>query len=104
MSEAYMANQASSLFALVQGCKFLSGWREFRFGNRIYLLLAALLLTLVIPHNASAQATASLDGVVRDSSGAVIPRATVTLHNTDTGTDRESLTNDTGLYAFVSVP
>ncbi len=98
-----MANQASSLFVLVQGCEFLFGLREFRFGHRISWLVAALLLILVIPHNASAQATASLNGVVRDSSGAVIPRATVTLHNTDTGTERESLTNDTGLYAFVSV-
>ena len=97
-----MDNQASSLFALVRGCKDISGLCEFRFGHRIPLLLVALVL--MIPHSASAQATATLNGVVRDSSGAVIARATVTLHNTDTGTDRESLTNDSGLYAFVSVP
>src|SRR5882724_12148443 len=36
--------------------------------------------------------------------GAVIPQATVTLHNIDTSTERESLTNDSGLYVFVSVP
>src|SRR6266853_6268175 len=58
----------------------------------------------LIPHSASAQATATLNGVVRDPSAAVIPQATVTLHNTDTGTERESLTNDSGLYVFVSVP
>src|SRR5712692_8017799 len=99
-----MSNRASSLFALVRGCKDSSGLREFGFGHRISLLLVALVLIFVIPHSASAQATATLNGLVRDSSGAVIPRATVTLHNTETGTERESLTNDSGLYVFVSVP
>src|SRR6266481_437529 len=98
-----MDNRASSLFAPVRGCKASSGLREFGFGHRISLLLAALVL-IVIPHSASAQATATLNGVVRDSSGAVVPQATVTLHNSDTGTERESLTNDSGLYVFVSVP
>src|SRR6266700_3130661 len=99
-----MDNRASSFFAPVRGCKASSGLREFGFGYRISLLLVALVLILVIPHSASAQATATLNGVVRDSSGAVIPRATVSLRNTDTGTERESLTNDSGLYVFVSVP
>ena len=99
-----MDSRASSRFALVRGCKDSSGLREFGFGHRISLLLVALVLILVIPHSASAQATATLNGVVRDSSGAVIPQATVTLQNTDTGTERESLTNDSGLYVFVSVP
>src|SRR5437588_4007939 len=100
-----MDNGASRLFALVQGCsKDSSGLGEFGFGHRLSLLLVALVLLFVIPHSASAQATATLNGVVRDSSGAVIPQATVTLHNTDTGTDRDSLTNDSGLYVFVSVP
>src|SRR6266446_6911443 len=99
-----MDNRASNLFAQVRGCKDSSGLREFGFGHRISLLLVPLVLIVVIPHSASAQATATLNGVVRDSSGAVIPRATVTLHNTDTSTERESLTNDSGLYVFVSVP
>src|SRR6202045_4327852 len=99
-----MDNRASSLFALVRGRKDSSGLREVGFGYRISLLLVAIVLTFVIPHSASAQATATLNGVVRDSSGAVILQAAVTLHNTDTGTERESLTNDSGLYAFVSVP
>jgi hypothetical protein len=99
-----MDNRASSLFALVRGREDSVGSREFGFGHRIWLLLVALVLILVIPHSASAQATATLNGVVRDSSGAVISGATVTLHNTGTGTERESLTNPSGLYAFVSVP
>src|SRR5438552_2604277 len=102
--EAFMDHHASSLLAVVRGCKNSSRLREFGFGHRISLLLAAVVLICVIPHSASAQATATLNGVVRDSSGAVLPQATVTLHNTDTGTKRESLTNDSGLYVFVSVP
>ena len=99
-----MNNRGSSLFALVRGCKHSSRLPEFGLRHRILLLLVALVLTCVIPHSASAQATATLNGVVRDSSGAVLPQATVTLQNTDTGTLRESLTNDSGLYVFVSVP
>jgi len=99
-----MDNRASSLFAPVRGCKASFGLREFGFGHRVSLLLAALALMVVIPHNASAQATATLNGVVRDPSGAVIPQATVTLRNTETSAQRESLTNDSGLYVFVSVP
>ena len=85
-----MDNRASSLFALVRGCKASSRLRAFGFDNRISLPLVALVLILVIPHSASAQATATLNGVVRDSSAAVIPQATLTLQNTDTGTERES--------------
>src|SRR6266704_3841246 len=99
-----MDNRASGFLPLVRGCKDSSGLRRFGFGHRLSLLLVALGLLFVIPQSASGQATATLNGVVRDSSGAVIPQATVTLHNTNTGTDREGLTNDSGLYVFVSVP
>jgi hypothetical protein len=99
--EAFMSSRASSRFRLVRGCKDSSGSGEFGLGRRITLL--ALVFMLVIPHSASAQATATLNGVVRDSSAAVIPQAAVILQNTDTGTERESLTNESGLYVFVSV-
>jgi len=101
--ESFMDSRAFSIFALVRACKDSSGLREFGLGYRISLGLLALVLILVIPHGASAQATATLNGIVRDSSAAVIPQATVTLQNTDTGTQRETLTNDSGLYVFVSV-
>jgi hypothetical protein len=98
-----MDNRASSFFTLLRAYKDSSGLRESGFGDRVALLFVALVLILAIPHSASAQATATLNGVVRDPSGAVIPQATVTLHNIDTSTERESLTNDSGLYVFVSV-
>ena len=99
-----MHNQAFSFFALIREGKDSCGWHEDGFRCGAAALCVALVLILVIPNTASAQATATLNGVVRDSSGAVIPQATVTLHNTNTDTKRESLTNDSGLYVFVSVP
>jgi hypothetical protein len=42
------------------------------------------------------QATASINGVVRDASGAVIPGATVRLTNVQTGAQRVTQTNGTG--------
>ena len=83
----FLSSRASSFFALVRECKNSSGLREFGFGDCISLL--ALVLILAIPRSASAQATATLNGVVRDSSAAVIPQATVILQNTDTSTERE---------------
>jgi hypothetical protein len=64
--------------------------------------LSALLLFAV---DGSAQvSTASLNGVVRDPSGAAVPNATVKLHNQDTNIDRTTVTNSDGVYAIVSIP
>src|SRR4029077_7938955 len=91
------------LLAQIRAGQDSCGWREHGFRRPTAALYVALLLMLVIPNRASAQATATLNGVVRDSSGAVISKATVTLHNEETGTQRESLTNESGLYVFISV-
>jgi len=99
-----MHNRAFRFLALIRGDEDSCAWSDYGFRRGIAALYVAIVLILVIPNSASAQATATLNGVVRDPSGAVIPQATVTLHNTDTGTERESLTNDSGLYVFVSVP
>jgi hypothetical protein len=47
--------------------------------------------------------TASLNGGVRDSTGAVVPRASVTLRNSDTGVERNSVSNDAGTYVFSDI-
>jgi hypothetical protein len=46
---------------------------------------------------------ASLNGVVRDPQGAVISKATVLLHNADTGFERTTATNDSGAYVFLDI-
>src|SRR5712692_6342075 len=74
-----------------------------RLRNSIASLFILSTLVLVIPRSAWAQATASLNGTVRDSTGAVVPQADVTLHNTQTGTERKTETNDVGVYVIVSV-
>jgi Carboxypeptidase regulatory-like domain/TonB dependent receptor len=99
-----MQNRDFGFFSLTQKGEGSCGRREYRFPRSIAALCVSLAVMLAFPIGASGQATATLNGVVRDSSGAVIPKATVTLHNTETGTDRESLTNESGLYVFVSVP
>src|SRR6266542_896272 len=98
-----MDNCASNVLALVRECKDPSGLREYGSGRHTSLLLVALALMFVIPNCAWGQATATMNGVVRDSGGAVITSATVTLQNIETGTQRETQTNESGLYVFVSV-
>jgi len=47
--------------------------------------------------------SASLNGVVRDTTGAVIAKAGVVLSNVDTSVERTTTTNDTGNYVFTDV-
>ena len=50
-----------------------------------------------------AQFSSNLEGVVADPTGAVVPGATVTLTNTDTGVSQVATTGSQGEYRFVSV-
>jgi len=61
----------------------------------------ALLLTILVqPWPAQAQvAGATLSGVIRDSSAAVVPGATVEIKNTATGEIRSATTNGDGVYS-----
>ncbi|MEM6795880.1 MAG: carboxypeptidase regulatory-like domain-containing protein, partial [Acidobacteriota bacterium] len=71
-------------------------------------LIALLWLTLIacLATTASAQRnTASIRGTVTSSdTGAVLPGATVTLRNVDTGLTREVATNAEGNYTFGNLP
>ena len=51
-----------------------------------------------------AEVTAGIQGTVTDPSGAIVPNATVTLKNPDTGLDRHIQTDTSGTYQFLSVP
>ena len=48
--------------------------------------------------------TSQISGTVRDSSGAVIPAATVTLTNEATGVVQKQSTTEAGVYAFPAIP
>lgn len=67
------------------------------------LTVAAVLVAALFPLPAWGQATAAVNGTVRDSAGAVIPQATVVLHNRDTNLDRTAVSNDAGAYVMPDV-
>ena len=67
------------------------------------LTFFALILSSCLP-SARAQVSASLTGVVTDSSGAPVPSAMVTAKNTETGAERSSVTDDAGRYQIVLLP
>jgi len=64
------------------------------------LLVAALLAT----SPALAQSTATLQGTVTDSKGAVVPNATVLLKNKNTSSERTTQTDTDGNYQFAALP
>jgi hypothetical protein len=70
--------------------------------SKVLLVLAVAIsaISLVaIPHTANAQTlTGSIEGLVTDPSGAVVPNATVIIRNTDVGTTRAVTTNRDGAF------
>ncbi len=73
-----------------------------RVSNARVVLLASVIL--VLSFTVSAQTTATLQGTVRDTSGAVLPKASVTATNNATGLTRSTVTSDSGTYQFVQLP
>jgi hypothetical protein len=69
-------------------------------------LLFVFLVGLVLQASlASAQSdNSSITGTISDSSGAVVPHATVTITNEATGQTRTVTSNDTGFYASTNLP
>jgi len=68
-------------------------------------MLALLLMVSAVPALAQSQAAnGAIEGTVRDNSGGVLPGVTVALVNTDTGTQRIVITNESGLYRAVLLP
>src|SRR5438094_7762387 len=61
-------------------------------------------LPLLIPATAYAQITASVFGVVRDSTGAIVPQVQVTARNSSTSFSRGTLTDDSGNYLITNLP
>ncbi|MGA7856479.1 MAG: carboxypeptidase-like regulatory domain-containing protein, partial [Terracidiphilus sp.] len=50
------------------------------------------------------QTLGAITGLVTDSSGGVIPNATVTVVGEQTSLTRTEMTNGTGVYTFVNLP
>jgi hypothetical protein len=75
--------------------KRVLGWLA---GAWFVLFLASAVLA------AQAGSTAQISGIVRDSSGAVLPGADVTATQTATGLKRTTVTDENGLYTLPNLP
>src|SRR5579863_1655610 len=68
-------------------------------------ILLALLVSSALRINAQiATTTATLSGVVTDPTGAVLPKATLTLTSSEKGITRIFTTDDGGRYSFNQLP
>ena len=74
--------------------------------NTCWYVAALLLFSIagwMSPAAMAQQATAAINGVVKDQTGAAIPDARVDLTNVNTAVVRTTSTNSNGVYAFPSV-
>lgn len=63
----------------------------------LFLFLSACVAFSQLP-------TATVRGVVRDSTGAVVPGTTLTAHNVETGQTRTAVSGNNGGYRFLALP
>jgi len=67
-------------------------------------LIAALILLVAFPSASWAQrSAAAINGTLRDTTGAVIPQALISLTNTQTNVTQTTLTNATGEYVILNI-
>jgi hypothetical protein len=73
---------------------------------RRVMLVACVFLVLMVLHSATAwaQFTSGIEGTVSDPTGAVVPGATVTIKNEETGASQTVQTQDSGSFRFTTLP
>ncbi len=71
--------------------------------KKMFLKALVLIFALVLSAQVYGQAVASITGSVTDSSGAVIPGASVTLENTTVSFKYQAVTNSIGTYTIQNV-
>jgi hypothetical protein len=70
----------------------------------LFVLVVGSMLVLLPATHGWAQSTAQINGTVADNSGGILPGATVTVTQTDTGLRRVAVTDTTGSYALTNLP
>ena len=75
-------------------------YRAVRLGSS--LILALLLIASLQPSFAQLS-TGTITGVVRDTTGAIVPNASAVLKNVETTVERRTVTNNAGNYSFTNV-
>lgn len=61
--------------------------------------LFGLVSILLFIHVSFAQSTSTIQGTVTDTSGAIVPNATIVVHNTATGEDHRTVSDNAGVYS-----
>ena len=72
--------------------------------SAVALITACALLCMWTLKLQSQIAEARLEGTVRDETQAVVPAATVSVVNTETGARRSTVTDANGRYVFANLP
>ena len=72
-------------------------------GRTATAFVAGLIFISVVPAVAQ-PLTSRVEGTVQDETGAVVPGASVTMTQVDTGVARATITDDRGLYLFPRIP
>ena len=72
--------------------------------KKTYCIFAWLACVCFLTASLYAQSTASVVGTVRDSSGAVVPGASITATNQNNGITRTVVSDAEGAYKIVSIP
>ena len=80
----------------------LKSWLSGSF--QLISLLAILVMSVNVALGQAQANAADLQGTVTDSTGAVVPNATVTARNPGTNVTRNATTNDEGFYRIINVP
>jgi hypothetical protein len=88
----------NSIRRLAQVCRHAPGSLLILSG----LLIAAMVLFTTVPAHAQ-QLTGTLSATVYDTSGAVVPNATVTLKNSESGDVRKTVSDGQGYFTFSAV-
>src|SRR6185437_6332896 len=69
----------------------------------LVLILAAIVFGCCAVPTYAQLSSASVTGIVRDSSGSVIPNVKLVLRNVDTTVERNTTSNGAGNYVFLSI-
>jgi len=95
----YKASRGAKVLFMMSSVEFWKTWKGFALWQAC--LLSGILL---LSGTGFAQlSTASLSGVVKDSSGAAVPKSKVMLKNVATGVEHTTTTNGAGAYLFPNI-
>ena len=71
---------------------------------RIFLPFVSIAIVLLVSVSSNGQSTATLQGTVTDSKGAVVPDATIVVRNKATSIERTAQTDSAGNYQVAALP